>query len=140
VDSRRPANRVRRWELELPAEASSPRRAREVARSAAVAWGHPEMSLAAGLCASELVTNALVHTRGTGCRLVVWSEEDDRLSIAVHDDSSVLPAKKSPASEAEHGRGLQIVDAVASEWGVATEPRSGKSVWVRLTVDAGEYS
>jgi len=134
VESRRAADNERRWELELPADAGSARRARELAHSAAQAWGRPEVGLAAGLCASELVTNVLLHTRCTSCRLVV-RYEDDRLSIEVHDDSPMLPAKSSEPPQAEHGRGLQIVDAVASEWGVAADPHSGKSVWVRLTVD-----
>jgi serine/threonine-protein kinase RsbW len=139
VDSRRLTDQERRWELELPAEVGSPRRARELVYLAAEAWGQPELGLAAGLCATELVTNVLVHTHCQACRLVV-RYESDWLYIEVHDDSPMLPAKSSEPPEAEHGRGLQIVDAVASEWGVAAEVHSGKSVWVRLTVDPEENS
>ena len=101
--------------------------------------GASELVLAAGLCASELVTNVLVHTRCTGCRLVVCYENNE-LWIEVQDDSPELPTRTSEPTEAEHGPGLQIVDAVASDWGVEAEPRSGKSVWVRLTVDPGGES
>jgi hypothetical protein len=99
----------------------------------AEACGRPDLGLAGGLCASELVTNVLVHTRCRKCWLLV-SYENDQLLIKVQDHSPKLPAKSSRPTEGEHGRGLQIVDAVASEWGVTAIPRSGKSVWARLMV------
>ena len=137
VDSRRSAQEQRRWEVELPAEPASPRRARELVSSAAETWGRPDLGRAAGLCATELVTNVIVHTQCTGCRLVV-SYENEELRIEVHDDSPELPERRNGSAERDHGRGLQIVDAVASEWGIAEEPQPGKSVWVRLTVDPEE--
>jgi two-component sensor histidine kinase len=139
VESSRSADSERRWELDLPAEATSPRLARELVRSATETWGRPELGPAAGLCATELVTNVLEHTHCPGCRLVV-SYQNDRLYIEVHDDSPDLPERSVEPVEAEHGRGLRIVDAVALEWGIETEPRSGKSVWVLLSVDPEENS
>ena len=104
--------------------------------------GASELVLAAGLCASELVTNVLVHTRCTGCRLVVCYENNE-LWIEVQDDSPELPTRTSEPTEAEHGPGLQIVrDAVASDWGVegGATLREVEPVWVRLTVDPGGES
>ena len=120
-----------RWEIDLPAESASARRARGFVSTAAEMWGRPELASGAGLCATELVTNVLIHTDCTACRLAV-SYQHDRLLIEVHDDSPKLPSRSTEAVEAEHGRGLQIVEAVASEWGIVSDTHSGKSIWVRM--------
>lgn len=67
------------------------------------------------LCASEVITNALVHAGGECWVNAVWT--GGRLRVAVADRSrrppSVLPATVAQAS----GRGLAIVQAFACSWG-----------------------
>jgi two-component sensor histidine kinase len=131
VDGNPPSGVEHRWELRLPADLGSPRRAREMVADAADRWGLPELSLGAGLCASELVTNVLVHTRCSRCEVVV-SYANGHLYVKVNDDSPEVPSKTSTAADADHGRGLQIVDALATKWGVNRAPGNGKSVWLRM--------
>jgi signal transduction histidine kinase len=120
-----------RRELFLPLDQRSPRRAREFVSAAADSWGRPELSREAGLCASELVTNVLVHTRCARCQVAV-SCTAGHLYVEVHDDSPEAPSKTRTAADADHGWGLQIVDALAATWGVYWAPGEGKSVWLRL--------
>jgi two-component sensor histidine kinase len=120
-----------RRELLLSADLGSPRRAREFVSAAAKCWGRPEISLEAGLCASELVTNVLVHTKCSRCQVVV-RYTNGHLYVEVHDDSTEAPNKTPTAADADHGRGLQIVDALAATWGVDRSSGHGKSVWLRM--------
>ncbi len=52
-----------------------------------------------------------------------------RVEVADHDPA--LPVQQHPPAEAVTGRGLLIVDALATRWGV--EPAAdGKTVWFEL--------
>jgi anti-sigma regulatory factor (Ser/Thr protein kinase) len=81
------------------------------------------------LLADEVVTNAVVHGEGPIDLAVEANEE--RVKVMVGDRSEVRPMPRSVAQYAEHGRGLSIVEAIASRWGIsATEV--GKSVWFEI--------
>jgi anti-sigma regulatory factor (Ser/Thr protein kinase) len=87
----------------------------------------PELVERAELLISELVTNAVVH--GAGDPLVVIDVHSDCVHVEVHDADptpSLTPLHVDAYSE--HGRGLAIVDALASSWGVASQD-AGKAVW-----------
>jgi anti-sigma regulatory factor (Ser/Thr protein kinase) len=84
----------------------------------------------AELLTSELVTNAVVHGHSAP-RLVleVW---DDRIRVVVTDsDPRMTLEPLHVQTSSEHGRGLRIVDSLASKWGVSPWGR-GKSVWFEL--------
>lgn len=84
------------------------------------------------LAASELVTNAVVHTRGPlRLRLALRGE---RLHLAVGDQSPrLLRLAADPGDpEAEGGRGLAIVEQLAVAWGVHHPPEGGKIIWCVL--------
>jgi len=85
------------------------------------------------LIVSELVTNALVHTKGE-VRLDL-TLAGDRLRVAVTDASPRSPAKPVIADwEATGGRGILLVEAMSAAWG--TVPVSGgKQVWSELVVE-----
>jgi anti-sigma regulatory factor (Ser/Thr protein kinase) len=88
----------------------------------------------AELCASELVTNAVVHTRsGEGGQVTITVARDEHaLEICVADDGAggdVPHVRDEPF--AEDGRGIVIVTALAAEWGVTAE-RDGTTTWFRL--------
>lgn len=52
--------------------------------------------------------------------------------VAVKDSHPDLPVLQQ-ISDDEHGRGLLLVDALSSSWGVDARP-PGKSVWFQLDV------
>jgi anti-anti-sigma factor len=84
----------------------------------------------AELLADELVTNAVVHAR-TPLRLRL-ELRGDRLHIAVHDASPRLLRLVPHDPEGETGRGLRLVETLASAWGVHRRPDDGKVVWCTL--------
>jgi hypothetical protein len=56
--------------------------------------------------------------------------EHDVLRAEVRDGSAVNPLPREPD---EHGgRGVLILDALASRWGVFGHPGAGKTVWFEL--------
>jgi len=79
------------------------------------------------LLVSELVTNAVLHA-GTDVR--VWaSAEDGRVVVAVGDDEPHSgPREAHRGTLATSGRGIWLVDLLASTWGVETF-ESSKVVW-----------
>lgn len=85
------------------------------------------------LCVSELVTNAVMHT-GTSSELRV-SLDRETLTLVVRDEGG--PAQPDPVPDDDpdplrvHGRGLQLVDALAHRWG-AEHDEVGTTVWVEL--------
>jgi anti-sigma regulatory factor (Ser/Thr protein kinase) len=91
----------------------------------------PELADAAGLLVSELVTNAIVHAQ-TPVEVRV-SVTDTVLRAEVSDGSQTLPAPRRPIGLAGTGRGLQLLDQVATRWGVLSTD-SGKTVWFELTL------
>nr|WP_239148806.1 ATP-binding protein [Streptomyces sp. SID12501] len=125
--------RYRRYRPSVPV-------ARAQARALSRQWRLPD-SVADSLewVVTELVTNAVIHGRATrGSRVAVTYHLDGgRLRVDVRDAASGMPSAGSPTpedgDESEGGRGLQVVAALADDWGVT--PRViGKSVWAELAV------
>jgi len=84
---------------------------------------------AAPLAASELVTNAVQHTGGFRVELAVDAHS---ATLAVFDARpSLWPSLSDAEPLAASGRGLSIVAAIASTWGI-TAGRREKSVWCEL--------
>jgi anti-sigma regulatory factor (Ser/Thr protein kinase) len=84
----------------------------------------------AELLTDELLANAVLHGGG---RFVLRAElDEDLLRVAVSDEKPGAPLTVLPAGHAlETGRGLTIVDAMASRWGVDRSRRE-KRVWFEL--------
>jgi anti-sigma regulatory factor (Ser/Thr protein kinase) len=83
----------------------------------------------AQLLVSELVSNALMHA-ATEVTLTLDLDQE-RLRIEVEDGGADLPPLGAVVPEAASGRGLLIVDRVASRWGTMPAP-DGKVVWAEL--------
>jgi anti-sigma regulatory factor (Ser/Thr protein kinase) len=117
----------------LPPVATSARTARQFVRSTLRAWGCPALVDVAELVVCELVTNAVLHARtDTVVRLRC---HDGGVRVEVIDASPTMPAVSSGyADDASTGRGLALVEALASMWGV--EPHvngvTGKLVWCEV--------
>ena len=94
-------------------------------------WGLEALVVDAELLTSELVTNAVIHARSDVTVSVAVS--DGIAEIGVTDVSPEPPTPRWAASGAEGGRGLRLVDLLASDWGVAYL-ETGKQVWCRLGV------
>jgi anti-sigma regulatory factor (Ser/Thr protein kinase) len=90
----------------------------------------------AELCLSELVTNAIVHA---GTRSELRATLDSTLTVSVRDhggagaDADAAP-DEDPDPLRVHGRGLQLVEALADRWGSERDAR-GTSVWFALELD-----
>ena len=100
-------------------------------RSSCLAWGIDEgVCEDAELVVNELVANVVDHA-GTRCTLDL-SESDEGLLIEVRDFYPCPPPQPRPVDpRARRGRGLQVVAAMSSRWGVTPFP-DGKSIWALL--------
>ena len=79
------------------------------------------------LMTSELVTNAMLHGRPPiDLRLRFTGTE---VVLEIQDRAAYRPHRRRAEDDDEHGRGLQIVAALADRWG-SRASGSGKSVWL----------
>jgi anti-sigma regulatory factor (Ser/Thr protein kinase) len=98
----------------------------------------------AELIVSELVTNA-VRFSGDPGRALRYSERADAglialslrhfadgLLIEVYDTDRTPRVVCAAAADAEHGRGLMLIDALAKEWSYFFPPSGGKVVYCLL--------
>ncbi len=85
---------------------------------------------------SELAMNAVQHAH-TPFEVSVELTAD-ALRVTVTDSAAGRPtAQPMPPPGSDRGRGLQIVQSLADEWGVALPGHdAGKSVWFTLGVQA----
>lgn len=82
---------------------------------------------------SELVTNAVRH--GAGRVLLFLALDAALVEVDVHDGGPGRPPLEAtrPGDEVPGGRGLFIVEAIATDWGVVPDPDGeGKTVWFEL--------
>lgn len=86
------------------------------------------------LCLSEVVTNAVKAQGPTGRRVMVrLAMQADAVRFSVRDDNNAMPLRSSVAADDTCGRGLLILDAVASAWGVMPLQR-GKFIWCEVSL------
>lgn len=85
------------------------------------------------LCLSEILTNAVIHT-GAPSELRV-SVETGIVTVAVRDQGSPRGDRPGRRGDVDplrvHGRGLQLVDALAARWGSELDA-VGTTVWFVL--------
>ncbi|MFD4610160.1 ATP-binding protein [Streptomyces sp. NPDC058440] len=108
------------------------RLARLLAEAQLRRWGLPTEP--ANHLVAELAANAITHGRvpGRDFRLTLYVI-GDTLRIEVSDTrGDRLPAPQEPAEDAESGRGLLIVAALADRWGVNEDRFPRKRVWAEL--------
>jgi hypothetical protein len=86
----------------------------------------------ATLAVSELFTNALIHGPSGGRVLVgYWLLHDGMRLVVCDAGGPTTPRIHHPAGSEEGGRGLQIVNAVATAWGSFRAGRA-RVVWCDL--------
>jgi anti-sigma regulatory factor (Ser/Thr protein kinase) len=108
------------------------RQARVFVRDTLFRWGETSDLDAALLITSELVTNAVLH--GSGRIDVYVTLDRDALRLAVVDDGRRTPGSRPgrTATRTAGGRGLRIVDALASTWGNNFDPVGRTRVWAEM--------
>ncbi|WP_435859765.1 ATP-binding protein [Streptomyces narbonensis] len=107
-------------------------------------WGHPYDSTpneTLTLVAAELTANAVVHGHvpGRDFHLRLTATPARLLRVEVSDTRTERRPTRAAGPpvevDADSGRGLVLVDALATRWGVAPRPGApGKTVWAELTV------
>lgn len=81
------------------------------------------------LLSSEVITNALRYSEAACAVAVRWT--GTRVRVEVTDASPVRPKPRHGSPDAEGGRGLLLVDALAADWGTTDDP-AGKVVWFEV--------
>jgi anti-anti-sigma regulatory factor/anti-sigma regulatory factor (Ser/Thr protein kinase) len=116
-------------EIYLPSR-DAPRHARSVVAEACARWGVPEIAGTAQVVVSELVANAVVHARTLLELSLALPGRFLHVAVRDGDQHAVRPPGPVP-EDAERGRGLLVVGALAASWGVI-RTGDGKIVWATL--------
>ncbi|MFB7919035.1 ATP-binding protein [Streptomyces sp. NPDC056061] len=132
------------YTLQLPRDPRAPGVARGMLRTVLRVHGMAELTEIAELLASELVTNAHLHSSGP-YSLRLCDAGRSRIRLAVRDTSPRIPAPfrwapAAPAEAAEQGRGLYLVTLYAESWGAiplrrGLPGRGGKLLWVECAAE-----
>jgi anti-sigma regulatory factor (Ser/Thr protein kinase) len=94
--------------------------------------GHPAANDAV-LLTSELVTNSLLHARDATVVMVTVAVTAALIRIDVLDDGQTgIPHWRDASSQAEDGRGFQLVNALARRWGFTRE-QDRTCCWFEVT-------
>ena len=114
--------------LELSATATSPGRGRRFT-SALLSDADRQVVADIELLVSELITNAVIHTRSEP-RLEVHMLRD-RIRVEVYDDDPNPPAMLEHDLTRPGGRGLHLISTISDRWGTQ-QVGTGKLVWIEL--------
>jgi anti-sigma regulatory factor (Ser/Thr protein kinase) len=118
--------------VSLPADGRAAGMARSVVRSRLREWKLDELLDSAVLLTSEIVTNVIVHT--ASAPELELSRAGAGLLVSVVDGSPVPPRRRLHSATATTGRGLEMLQDLANDWGW-TPVRDGKAVWFLLVGD-----
>ena len=86
----------------------------------------------AALLVSELLANAVTYADST-VRISIYAVGSS-LRIEVCDDGQGHPEMVSVSPDVAEGRGLFIVDQLATQWGVDDSDPKSKTVWCELAL------
>ncbi len=110
---------------------TAPHDVRVFVRGVLEGWGVRDRGGDAEMVASELATNAVRHARSPF--VVSLARDTATIRIAVRDASFQRPEHIVRDDCECGGRGVRLVAALASEWGVVEEV-DGKSVWADVAI------
>lgn len=141
-----PLSRSWQYELRIPRDPRGPRVARRTLRAVLALHELGELAERAELLASELATNSVRYTKGPASVRVEWLHP--ALRVSVWDPAPGLPVvcggpRPGPPADADHGRGLLLLDLLADRWGACPLGDSpwgpgGKTIWFELLVGDGQ--
>lgn len=95
-------------------------------------WDMAGCAARAELPAAELVANALLYS--TKEIAVVVKADGGHVLVEVHDCAPAYPTVRRRGDEADSGRGLILVDALADRWGYDASSDLTKRVWFELAL------
>ena len=136
---------VRRFAIRLSATPRGARLARRLAAEQLDGWGWPydtDANHTATLLVAELAANAALHGRVRGrdfrLRLTLYPA-DPALRIEVTDPRPdrrpPTPGDlRAPSPESDSGRGLVLVEALATHWGTTGNDPYTKTVWCEVAL------
>jgi CheY-like chemotaxis protein/anti-sigma regulatory factor (Ser/Thr protein kinase) len=116
--------------LDLPKELTSVRMARRFVAKTLEEWHLDPLMDDALLVTSELAANAITHAE-SDCQIRL-SLNPASLRIDVVDTGAGTPEPQPASATEEGGRGLHLVAAITSAWGLEMVPGDGKVVWAEL--------
>lgn len=87
------------------------------------------------LATSELLANAVKF--GDGELDLCLQVHRDEINVQVTDDNPAQATRRSPEVFDENGRGLALVEAVATRWGQERRG-TGKAVWCSFSLPSGK--
>ncbi|MEW1700738.1 ATP-binding protein [Streptomyces sp. NPDC091278] len=114
-------------------DALQPGRARRILRATLRYWRCAHVSDTAELLLTELVTNAFQHGDGPSVAVRIHLSTG-YLTVAVTDGSAAVPTPRQAGFGDESGRGLFLVDALSTSWGVSPD---GDMTWFSLSLTEG---
>ncbi|MGA5505620.1 ATP-binding protein [Streptomyces umbrinus] len=121
--------RTTQYRMRLTVGEHSPQYVRRIVRSYLREWEMAELTDAVELGVTELLANVVRHVPHRRCEFLLLRQVAG-VRVEVADGCPRLPSIPAGLSlEAEGGRGLVLLDAVADKWGVDPLSGSGKSVW-----------
>jgi len=137
VVNRAPAHREAEIHtIVLKTSADSARQARRIVTECLAMWGLVDSLQVTALLASEVVTNAVIHAPPYDPLvefLLAIGHTGQVLRVEVADASTDPPTLGAGAVDRLTGRGLLLLDALSSDWGVEAGP-SSKVVWFEVEV------
>ncbi|MFH9420599.1 ATP-binding protein [Streptomyces sp. NPDC017529] len=108
----------------------SARHVRRIVRTYLADWGMAELTDAAELGVTELLSNVVRHVPDRRCTILILRRPGG-MRVEISDGAPGLPVKgTSPDDLSTRGRGLVLLDALVDRWGVdPAVGRIGKTVW-----------
>jgi serine phosphatase RsbU (regulator of sigma subunit)/anti-sigma regulatory factor (Ser/Thr protein kinase) len=116
--------------MQLDSGLAAIRAARHFVASEVVAHGGEQVVDDATLVAAELLANAVLH--GSPPVSVDVSGDESRIRLTVSDASGRAPVRPAASASNMTGRGLALVEAIATRWGVTPTGDGGKTVWAEF--------
>ncbi|MCI3276475.1 ATP-binding protein [Streptomyces cylindrosporus] len=99
-------------------------------------WGMTTVADEAELVVTELATNVVKHVGEGVPASLILERRGERLRLEVHDKSRAVPRPGTADCDAECGRGLHLLAALAVDWGTVLTA-VGKAVWCEIPLRAG---
>jgi anti-sigma regulatory factor (Ser/Thr protein kinase) len=119
--------------LVLPDQDRSVRVARRFVNDVMTQWTLPDLVPACELVTAELVANAVQHVGGPNA--LELTETQSGLRVAVADAGRGMPDLQVLGPMTRRGRGLHIISAFSTSWGVDHLDDGGKLVWAEMDAD-----